>query len=122
MNYGHSFGHAIESATNFAIPHGIAVTIGMDIANYVALKLGISTDYHFERMHDVMDKNSQTYRNVRIDTKALMLALSKDKKNSATQLRLILPDQDGCLCIDWYDNNDKLLDIINDYFGIYGGQ
>ena len=122
MNYGHSFGHAIESATNFAIPHGIAVTIGMDIANYVASKLGVSTDHHFERMHDVMYKNSQTYRNVCIDVNALMLALSKDKKNSATQLRLILPDQDGCIHIGLYDNNDKLLDIINDYLAVYGGQ
>ena len=122
MNYGHSFGHAIESATNFAIPHGIAVTIGMDIANYVALKLGVSNDYHFERMHNVMDKNSQTYRNISIDVNALMLALSKDKKNSATQLRLILPDQDGYIRIGLYDNNDALLDIIKDYFAIYGEQ
>ena len=122
MNYGHSFGHAIESATNFAIPHGIAVTIGMDIANYVASKLGVSTDHHFERMHDVMDKNSQTYRNVYIDVNALMIALSKDKKNSATQLRLILPDQDGCIRIGLYDNNDTLLDIVKDYFAMYGGQ
>lgn len=29
LNFGHTFGHAIESATNFAIPHGIAVGIGM---------------------------------------------------------------------------------------------
>ena len=122
MNYGHSFGHAIESATNYTIPHGIAVTIGMDMANYVAAKLGISTYKHFERMHDVMDKNSQTYRNVYIDVNALMIALSKDKKNSATQLRLILPDQDGCIRIGLYDNNDALLDIIKDYFDIYGGQ
>jgi len=122
MNYGHSFGHAIESATNFAIPHGIAVTIGMDLANYVALKLGVSTNHHFERMHDVMDKNSQTYRHVHIDVNTLMLALSKDKKNSATQLRLILPGQDGCIHIGLYEKNDKLLDIINDYFSMYGGQ
>ncbi len=42
MNYGHSFGHAIETATNYGIPHGIAVTIGMDMANFVASKLGSS--------------------------------------------------------------------------------
>lgn len=29
LNFGHTFGHAIESATNFAIPHGIAVGIGI---------------------------------------------------------------------------------------------
>ena len=39
MNYGHSFGHAIETATNYEIPHGIAVTIGMDIANYFAVAI-----------------------------------------------------------------------------------
>ena len=122
MNYGHSFGHAIESATNYTIPHGIAITIGMDIANYVAAKLGVSTDKHFERMHDVMDKNCHTYRHVDIDVNLLMLALSKDKKNSATQLRLILPDQDGYIRIGLYDNNNALLDIIKDYFAIYGGQ
>jgi hypothetical protein len=40
MNYGHSFGHALESATAFAVPHGIAVTIGMDMAQ---LHLRLST-------------------------------------------------------------------------------
>ena len=38
FNYGHSFGHAIESLTNYKIPHGIAVSFGMDMANYVSLK------------------------------------------------------------------------------------
>ena len=119
MNYGHSFGHAIESATNFAIPHGIAVTIGMDVANYVASKLGVSTDYHFERMHDVMDKNSQTYRNIRIDVSALMLALSKDKKNSSTELKLILPNMSGKICIGLYKNSPKLKKSIESYIERY---
>ena len=29
LNYGHTWGHALESATTFAIPHGLAVAIGM---------------------------------------------------------------------------------------------
>jgi 3-dehydroquinate synthase len=33
LNYGHTFGHAIESATNNKIPHGIAVSIGMIMIN-----------------------------------------------------------------------------------------
>ena len=120
MNYGHSFGHAIESATNYTIPHGIAVTMGMDIANYVALKLGVSTNRHFERMHYVLDKNCKPYRQVSIDVNSLMQALAKDKKNSSTQLRLILPDLDGNITIGLYDNNNLLLSIIKDYFSKYG--
>ena len=120
MNYGHSFGHAIESATNYAIPHGIAVTIGMDIANFVAAELDVSEIKHFERMHGVLQKNCSTYRYVDVDQKLMLNALSKDKKNSATQLRLIFPDMDGCIQIGLYDNNEKLVKAIDKYFDIYG--
>ena len=120
MNYGHSFGHAIETATNYEIPHGVAVTIGMDIANYFAANIGVSTQEHFERMHSVMDKNCTSYRHVKIDTQLLISALKKDKKNSATQLRLILPDKNGNISIGLYDNNKKLSKAINEYFSKYG--
>lgn len=121
MNYGHSFGHAIESATNYGIPHGIAVTIGMDIANFVAVELGVSNISHFERMHDILAKNYSTYLYVSIDIEKLLNAISKDKKNSATQLRLIFPNQDGSIGIGLYDNNGKLKNILNKYFKLYGG-
>jgi 3-dehydroquinate synthase len=119
MNYGHSFGHAIESATNYGIPHGVAVTIGMDIANYVAVQLGVSKKKHFERMHEVMKRNYKSYQHIEIKVKSLMDALSKDKKNTATQLRLILPDQDGHISIGLYNNNKALRDAINSYFSLY---
>jgi 3-dehydroquinate synthase len=35
LNYGHTFGHAYESATRYAIPHGIAVILGILTATYV---------------------------------------------------------------------------------------
>jgi len=120
MNYGHSFGHAIETATNYEIPHGIAVTIGMDIANYYASNVGISTKKHFERMHTVLDKNCASYRHININTDFLISALKKDKKNSATQLRLILPDKSGNITIGLYDNDSKLSEVINEYFSKYG--
>jgi len=39
MNYGHTFGHAIESITNYRVPHGIAVGIGIAIANQLSEKI-----------------------------------------------------------------------------------
>ena len=120
MNYGHSFGHAIESATNYGIPHGIAVTIGMDIANFIAIALGVSNTSTFERMHDVLHKNCKAYRYVNINVDSLLNALSKDKKNSATQLKLILPDKTGVIGIGLYDNSKKLKQSLEEYFGIYG--
>lgn len=119
MNYGHSFGHAIESATNYAIPHGIAVTIGMDLANFVAFKLGVSNSSHFERMHPLLQKNSRLFQEVSIDTTALLDALKKDKKNSHSHLSLILPNQEGCIHIGLYENDDRLLDAISEYIKKY---
>ena len=120
MNYGHSFGHAIESATNYGIPHGIAVTMGMDIANFIAIALGVSNTSTFERMHDVLHKNCKAYRYVNINVDSLLNALSKDKKNSTTQLKLILPDKTGVIGIGLYDNSKKLKQSLEEYFGIYG--
>jgi 3-dehydroquinate synthetase len=91
----------------------------MDIANYFSVNIGVSTQEHFERMHPVMDKNCASYRHVKINTELLVSALKKDKKNSATQLRLILPDQNGKISIGLYDSNKALTDTINEYFSKY---
>ena len=32
LNFGHSFGHALEAASSFEIPHGIGVLLGMKAA------------------------------------------------------------------------------------------
>lgn len=95
MNYGHSFGHAIESATDYGIPHGIAVTIGMDMANFVAVELGFTSANQFQRMHQVLKRNSAGFASIEIASAALISALRRDKKNSASHLRLVLPDLDG---------------------------
>ncbi len=95
MNYGHSFGHAIEAATDYGIPHGIAVTIGMDMANYVAGTIGHSVMDPYERMHPVLSLNYKSFADFPILPERLISALKRDKKNSATHLRLVLPDDSG---------------------------
>ena len=91
FNYGHSFGHAIESATSFEIPHGVSVTIGMDMANHIAVMRGLLPTKHRNRMHDVLSRNYNDFKNVPIQLDTMLSALLKDKKNTATELMLILP-------------------------------
>jgi 3-dehydroquinate synthase len=43
LNYGHCFGHAVETATGFAVPHGQAVVIGMLLSGAVARRRGLLT-------------------------------------------------------------------------------
>lgn len=49
LNFGHTFGHALEAFTNNEIPHGKGVLWGIDVANFIAYKKGlISESYYLE--------------------------------------------------------------------------
>ncbi|MBB4051279.1 3-dehydroquinate synthase [Devosia subaequoris] len=91
FNYGHSFGHAIETATHYHIPHGIAVTIGMKIANDFAVALGRIEAVHRNRMLPVLQYNYAAYKDYPIDAEAVFQAMAKDKKNSEAGYRIIVP-------------------------------
>lgn len=91
FNFGHSFGHAIESATNFGVPHGVAVTMGMDVACQVAAMREILPKSHSDRMRTALRRNYLPFSHVEIPLEESMKALLKDKKNSSTELGLILP-------------------------------
>ena len=91
FNYGHSFGHSIEAATHYAVPHGVAVTIGMDMANHIAVKRGLLPEEHYRRMHPVLRRNYAGHASVPVPVDGMLAALMKDKKNTSTMLRLIFP-------------------------------
>jgi 3-dehydroquinate synthase len=95
MNLGHTFGHAIESATEFRVPHGIAVTLGLDMAIYAALRMGRLSEPHFLRMHPVIRKNYRGFEQTEIPLDRFFAAISRDKKNLGSTLTLILPNRDA---------------------------
>lgn len=95
MNYGHSFGHALEAASNFQIPHGIAVSMGMDIANHISVKLSFGTKNDYDRMHPILMKNSNEFWNKSIDRSKFSKALLADKKNTLDSYIFILTDKLG---------------------------
>ena len=95
MNLGHSFGHAIESATNFGVPHGVAVTIGIDMANYTAVRLDRMKQAQFDRMHPTLRKNYRGYETTLVPFEGFLSAIGKDKKNTDSKLGLILPDAEA---------------------------
>lgn len=93
FNLGHSFGHAIEAATDFAIPHGIAVTIGIGMALHVGQGMGLVGVDHLVRMRPVLAANARGFETVPVPFEAFLVALAKDKKNVGQgSVTLILPD------------------------------
>ena len=80
LNYGHSFGHDLEGYSHNRIPHGIAVTIGMDIANYISWKRKMISNIAYHDLTRFLRKYIP-YSRVRInDFKRYVDILSRDKK------------------------------------------
>lgn len=90
FNYGHSFGHALESYTSYDIPHGIAISYGMDMANRLSWKLGLLTEGEFLEMRALLSKNWVKFPSEPINPEEYTSLMSKDKKNVDKDLRLIL--------------------------------
>ena len=116
MNYGHSFGHAIESATDFAIPHGIAVTIGMDTANFLSWQFGLTDKFTFEELHPVLAANYAGFEQTPIPDERFFTALGNDKKNVGSDVSLILLHGPGQLFKERYPNDGRLREACQDYF------
>lgn len=118
FNYGHSFGHAIESLTNYSIPHGIAVSFGMDMSNFVSMKKGYITDEVRQNSRELFEKIWDGYadqvKGLDIDT--YLVALSKDKKNKGTLLGLILNKGYGKVFKDFTENDVTFKSWVEEYF------
>lgn len=119
MNYGHSFGHALESATNFEISHGIAVTMGLDMANYISYKIGKLSFKEFELLHVVLYENLQLSDFVDFSFNDFVKSIKKDKKNSSTNYNLIIPISFGEVELTTFVMDDTIEDLCNKYFDKY---
>ena len=117
LNYGHTFGHAIESLTEYEVCHGQAVTVGMDVANFVSLRLGILSAEHFAQMRIPIMKNYPEFRLKEEHIDQLLIALTKDKKNVDENLSMILTNGPGKMQKTKLSFDNDLKQHIIDYIG-----
>lgn len=116
FNYGHTFGHAIESVTDFAINHGQAVTVGMDLANYISMKTGLMGPDIFHNIHTKLSINFPEFDWNGIDIDRYLDMLSKDKKNIGSNVGCILAENTGILIKQQLHRDDHFRELIHAYF------
>jgi 3-dehydroquinate synthase len=116
FNYGHSFGHAIESLTHYKVPHGIAVSFGMDMANFVSVKLGLIPAEVRDEIREITEFIWQGYEINELDVTTFKKALSKDKKNIGTKLGLILNKGYGQIFKNVMEADEKFTGWLEEYF------
>jgi 3-dehydroquinate synthase len=116
FNYGHSFGHAIEGYTKYSIPHGIAVSYGMDIANAVSVHLGLLDEEIRVRVTKTLRKVRRQTQFPDIDVNTYINYLKKDKKNISSDIRVILTKGFGEMFLTKVDASEDFRTVIANCF------
>ncbi len=92
LNLGHTFGHAIESLSNYQMRHGYAVAIGIAIAARLAVNVGGCETNTRDAIIALLEKYELPTRVPREFSPGQILeAMGTDKKVKNKRLRLILP-------------------------------
>ena len=84
LNYGHTFGHAIETVTGHRFAHGEAVAIGMICAAHLARLIGRIDDSRVDEHYRVLaEYGLESVLPVGLDHAALVDVMRRDKKATA---------------------------------------
>lgn len=94
LNYGHTFGHAIEKLSHYEISHGHAVAIGSVIAARSAIKLGMCSSDTCERITSAL-KNASLPTSSPFSAADMYSCMLSDKKRRGDFINLILPNDIG---------------------------
>jgi 3-dehydroquinate synthase len=103
LNFGHTFGHAIEAGTGFFVTHGIAVGIGMLVAaRYSQLKGLVDSDANV-RVNQLVEHVRKMIQSIHlnepkiIDLNLFMKKFEGDKKHKKDVYRIVCPTGSGDL-------------------------
>lgn len=104
LNYGHTFGHALEKVAGFGrYTHGVAVAEGMRFAARLAVDV-VSADPGLVRRQDaLLDLLGLRAISEGFEPSELIDAMHSDKKSQAGEVRFVLPTEVGmweCRAVD----------------------
>ena len=96
LNFGHTFGHAIEAATAYEVYlHGEAVALGMLIAAEFSHKAGLIDGAIKDRVRDILSKAGLPTEAPRVGAARMQELMQMDKKVLGGAIRLVLLEKLG---------------------------
>ena len=114
LNFGHCFGHALETVSNYAIPHGQAVVVGILFANLAAVQRGLLDKAAAENLSGSLLRKSLSVSilNEYFDTDQIMEAMKKDKKRIGEGLVVVMMKDDYSFVKVTDFTNDELNGVL----------
>ena len=99
LNYGHTIGHAVESASDFKVEHGGAIAIGMVAAARISNKMGILNKNELVRLESIIEKAGLPTEMPNLKVEKIIQAMKHDKKVLQDKLRFVLLKSIGSVFI-----------------------
>lgn len=90
LNFGHTLAHGIEKSSNYSVPHGRAVAIGMVLITKAAIKAGKCTEDVLQILEELLTKNDLPLW-TDITAKELCDAALNDKKRKGDFITVVIP-------------------------------
>jgi len=122
LNYGHTLGHAVEVLSNYKIPHGQAVIIGLIVVNEMAEGLKIMDPQQRRRVEGFCFELLGRVKMPKVSKSALGELIRKDKKSAGGRVSLIVPSKPGETEMASVEITDELLSrlcgILNGRFAV----
>lgn len=99
LNAGHTIAHGLERLTNYAMPHGEAVAVGLVLETRVAERVGICAPGAVERLIPILEALGLPIDPpLGLDADRLVDAMRGDKKNRDGAIRAALLSTFGAVC------------------------
>jgi shikimate kinase / 3-dehydroquinate synthase len=95
LNYGHTIGHALETATGYRLKHGDAVAVGMGVEAALAVRVGLADPSVEERQDELLHHFHLPNRLPPVSLDLIWELVNRDKKVSGNSPRWILPVEIG---------------------------
>ncbi len=95
LNFGHTFGHAYETVSNYQLRHGEAVALGMISACHLAEKLFGLPPAVRARLALLLTRLGLPIEGAKLEANAVLAAMRGDKKARGGVLRFVVPERIG---------------------------
>lgn len=115
LNYGHTFGHALEAYTHNEIPHGQGVIWGIDVVNYIAYREKLISKEYYLEIKELIKRAFLTEEIVIKEPDTLFDIIKTDKKVKNNTLYFALLRDRSKLCVYPLAIDEQL----NSYFKEY---
>lgn len=116
LNYGHTFGHVIESQTQYkTYLHGEAVSIGMIMANETAVKLNLMSEDEAKRIKLLLEKYNLPVDYKIANSELFYETFFLDKKSSDLSVTFIIPVGIGGVEITDKIQKDLVVSVLDDF-------